>query len=932
MAGKIKFRVLEDKPLENIDGDYFGHQEIANSIIEVIKEAPKPFNIGLYGQWGVGKTTICKIIKDKFSNENEYEVVYFDTWKYQRDSFRRQFLINLDQELRLNLNYKEKLNQSLSIPYNLKWMDSIKLFLGNFLFRTLTILIFAFIAVLIFRQFITPILSANYIDLAKRLSDLGIIGILITFILESIKQFQGEKTFNRTDSAEGFEEYFIEVLSKIQKKNLILIIDNLDRLSSVEAVRLLGDIKTFLSDDKYHDEKVENKTVFIMPCDNKALNDQLSKEYGPGFDTEEYLRKLFNYSFKIPKFLNIELDKLIIDKLNQTLIDEFHDNYDLVFILSYAFRDNPREIIQFINSLISLYLLAKERGISRIIERDHIAFLAKVLVLRMKWPTLYTNIENHILRTGDKLSEIVDSLENSSNKDQIVEFLERTSPVNDEEYQDIYFSIRQSDEQKMIPEWDSFVSSLLDGRIPDANKIYESIKSNNKIEQLGKLIIDYCRRNQKNENLLFNIFLSSQSIIPPDDLKHFQEMFLLVFKNIHDDVFVKYLDKLNFNRFFSKGLQGLSAANKKELSSKLVSIMNYASSIESIEKDRIKFLKTLFEVLNSEENKGNFNLNDKKIVSAKNNFIEHIKYQTVFPESEKGANLDINTLKNILDVISALKPFSSEFYRSGIYLLNNLLGWPPLVENDDARILVLEKSLDFLDKQAIPSRDDGSVIGPILNTFTTRIFSWYSAQKTIEERSLCIKIFQKINVDLNPSRDAVNTYIKDYVADTSNNSDIILKTLGKEFLVTDSFARSGLIERTKTKTDLLIRLSIKNKLTDDEKALVFNSLLNSANEALIFLEYINYKLPHEHGGDSNFLKNIISRMINSSIFTDAELLNKWLEAINKLVIPSDLLDLFTKKMRQAKTMSDQHAEVISDFISKNSKIFGDLIVNEFKTK
>jgi predicted KAP-like P-loop ATPase len=102
MAGEhIKqkeFHILVDKPLENGDEDRFGHRDIAVSLLKIVKQAPRPFNIGLYGQWGVGKSTICKIIQEDLEKDSDYEVVYFDTWKYERDSFRRQFLINLDEE------------------------------------------------------------------------------------------------------------------------------------------------------------------------------------------------------------------------------------------------------------------------------------------------------------------------------------------------------------------------------------------------------------------------------------------------------------------------------------------------------------------------------------------------------------------------------------------------------------------------------------------------------------------------------------------------------------------------------------------------------------------------------------------------------------------------------------------------------------------
>lgn len=37
---KQEFTVLQDKPLENGESDIFGHGEIANSVIEVIRKAP----------------------------------------------------------------------------------------------------------------------------------------------------------------------------------------------------------------------------------------------------------------------------------------------------------------------------------------------------------------------------------------------------------------------------------------------------------------------------------------------------------------------------------------------------------------------------------------------------------------------------------------------------------------------------------------------------------------------------------------------------------------------------------------------------------------------------------------------------------------------------------------------------------------------------
>ncbi|MFZ2594125.1 MAG: P-loop NTPase fold protein [Minisyncoccia bacterium] len=927
---KQDFTVLEDKPLESGESDIFGHGEIANSVIEIIRKAPRPFNIGIYGQWGVGKSTICKLIEDGLNNEKKYEVLYFDTWKYERDSFRRQFLISLDQKLNLGLNYKETLNQSLSVPFNLSWFDSLKASFGSLLFRSVFLIIVALVVIIIFRQSILPLLlSEDYIGIAKRVIDLGVIGILLTFISDTIKQVNGEKVIDKTDSAEGFEEHFVKALAEIKNNDLLVIIDNLDRLSSEKAVNLLSDIKTFLSDEDYSldGKNVNNRTVFVIPCDNKAINDQLLKEYGDNFDTEEYLRKFFNHSIQIPKFLNIELDDFIVRKLNTTQIPEFKDNYDLVFILSYAFRNNPREIIQFINSLISLYLLAKERGIEQIIKKEHVAFLAKVLVLRVKWPKSYSKIEDRVLRTGDKLSEIVSKLhdDEQEEKKKIEEFLRVTSHIDDDEAQDIYFSLRQSDAQKTVPEWNSFVLSLIEGRKQDAEKIYNTVKSADKLSNLGQLMADYCRRHMRNENLLFNIFITVHKIITPEDLKHFQEVVHLTFKNAGSGKFKSAIDRIDLSKMFSKGLDGVSPANKKNFSQNLVVILSNIAVDTLVERNMIKNVRKLFEIVHDDENKDNFKNKRIEIIEAKKNFIRHLRLDELFPDAEKSDKFRKDILDDILSILTTLGPTTSEYYSVGLTLFDYLLRWQPIVEVDNVRLEVLKQSLEFLEKSGPPTSGDGGV-GTILNAFTSTISFWYSANKSAEEKALCVKIFQKVNLTINKEP---ASWIRRYIIENANTADTILQTLGKDFLTNDENARTGLMFRSRVTLDLLSKLPLKRKLSDEEKADIFANLVVNENEALAFLEYVGYSVPAERSGDPNFLKNIVLRMINAGAFSDTDLLTKWIDAISRLGVQPDQVDAFVQKLRQVRTLSEPHKQAIASFVSKNSKDFGDLVVKEF---
>ena len=863
--------------------------------------------------------------------EDGYRVLYFDTWKYERDSFRRQFLITLDNDLKLGLDFKNRLNQSLTETD--PTLGQIK-FDKRLLFNQLGIIALVIIGVgllgLGFGLIIN--ISDGYNFLFSVITSLGLATYTLQLAINAISRVQISFTKNKTDSAEGFEEHFAEALDKIKGQDLLVIIDNLDRLSSERAVSLLSDIKTFLSDEKYcfNGSHINNKTVFVIPCDNRAINDQLLKEYGSSFDTEEYLRKFFNHSIQIPKFLNLELDDFIIDKLNITGIEEFKDNYDLSFILSYAFRNNPREIIQFINSLISLYLLAKEREITRITEIDHIAFLAKVLVLRVKWPKLYEKIEDNVLRTGNKLNEIIPIFSGSmtaEDKMKLDDFIRATSHINDSEYQDIYFSLRQSSQQKTIPEWNSFVLSLLEGRKSDAEKIYFAVKSSNKLAELGNLLADYCRRNINNENTLLNIFLNIHTIVNADDTKYFQNVFLLTLKTVNSGILSSSIEKIDLSNLFNDGLQGVSPANRTHFSEKVVSLIKNIAGIDPMEREKFKNIRKLFEIINSDNNKDYFKNKYSELTDAKRDLIGRLKFQELFPVTEKLDEFRRDILVDVLDIMISLGPVNTKHYSVGLTLFGNLLQWSPVIENDDIRFYVLERSLEFVNKSKSPSSDDGTV-GVILNTFTTRISTWYSTNKTPEEKAICVKILQKVDLTININKEPANL-IKRYISEINNNADIVFDTLGNDFLVEDKNARRGLIERTKINSELIKKTSLKNNITDDEKTEIFSQLVNNAPEALSFLEYVDYKIPTERASDQNFLKNIVQTMINAGSFSDHTIQMKWFDAIKILGIKTDQVELLIQKMRQVRILSEQHKKIVSDFVLKNSKDFGDLVVSEF---
>lgn len=64
--------------------DYLNHSEVAEIICTMIADdSLLPLSIGVYGGWGVGKSSILQLVNAQLSQEDEVIVIEFDAWLYQ---------------------------------------------------------------------------------------------------------------------------------------------------------------------------------------------------------------------------------------------------------------------------------------------------------------------------------------------------------------------------------------------------------------------------------------------------------------------------------------------------------------------------------------------------------------------------------------------------------------------------------------------------------------------------------------------------------------------------------------------------------------------------------------------------------------------------------------------------------------------------------
>lgn len=336
---------IEDKELNLTEegNDLLNGQSYSKILKQIIQEAPeKTFTIGLFGEWGSGKSSIIKTVKDSLENDNAEKIkfVVYDAWKYVNDSFHRMFLLTLQKELnfeRSDLMKKFYSNNSedseVKIKFNISSFNWVL-----FLFAILILISLFFI---------------NYGN-EKIGFSIAILSLFSTLFFKCLNELKIVNQKPYLFAPEQFEECFKQMISKSLKKNtvfeklqnwvkgenyitdidkLIIVLDNIDRCSCEVAYNLLTNIKSFMNE--YHN------LIFVIPVDDRALKKHIINSKNSNKDAEEFFRKFFNVELRIKSLENVELfdyTSHLNEKYNLKL------NADTIDIIASEYATNPRRI------------------------------------------------------------------------------------------------------------------------------------------------------------------------------------------------------------------------------------------------------------------------------------------------------------------------------------------------------------------------------------------------------------------------------------------------------------------------------------------------------------------------------------------------------------------------------------------------------------
>ena len=332
------------------------------TLSDMIEKSTPKFNVGIFGGWGTGKTTLMLNIENVL-NENNTSTLRFNAWRYQNEDSHATIPLMLNIIAHLakrkeiqslwNTTFKEKTTtEEQKKPET--WAEKIKRVIKG--------------------------LSLNVSFGIPGIAEIG-----VGYERPTEEEPEKEKTrleieranLQKTTLQEGLdliEELLNNIKGSENGLKLVVFVDDLDRCTPDKAIEVFESIKIFFD--------IEG-IVFVLGLSNEIVELAINEKYKfleGSFSGEDYLKKIIQLPFTIPQWGEQDIDKF----LDALLANYKHAKYKNIFvenkglILSGVER-NPREVKRFLNHFIIAYeIFGQEEGIKQ-------NELMAVQSLRLRW-------------------------------------------------------------------------------------------------------------------------------------------------------------------------------------------------------------------------------------------------------------------------------------------------------------------------------------------------------------------------------------------------------------------------------------------------------------------------------------------------------------------------------------------------------------------
>ena len=496
--------------------DFLNNQAIADAVIALLLSRPGfPVTIGVHGDWGAGKSSILEMIENgltsNFSNyshilpspyldpsytdkspepqtvltasysQKDFLCLKFNGWRFQGfEDAKIALLEGIVEELLSKRTLTTKIQDAAkNVFQRIDWLKVAK--------KTGGVALTAFTGTILPEQL--DIIRSSIGAMLKSPSKVFTKENIEKFCQESLELLKpSESSSNISKEVRAFQEAFEALLDVAGIKQLIVLIDDLDRCLPETAIETLEAVRLFL---------FTKRTAFVVAADESMIEYAVRKHF-PDLPensssqtyAKNYLEKLIQVPFRIPALgdseTRIYVTLLLVESAIGTQSDEFtaltnlarnklkkpwisgafdletvkkifgskYDNIKGTFLISEQIspilasgtKGNPRQVKRFLNSLLLRHSIAEARGFADDIQMP---ILAKLMLAERFYPELFDKIATKSAGNQHGKCDFLNMLESGPSEKKVSHKNKFTDSSHIPDY-DIIKSLQSSE---AISEW-----------------------------------------------------------------------------------------------------------------------------------------------------------------------------------------------------------------------------------------------------------------------------------------------------------------------------------------------------------------------------------------------------------------------------------------------------------------------------------------------